>query len=207
RQNVVARHLGACRTAIDSLMCVYMIAIPNSDSELIDRDTRTLVETTAEGWWYTALMPNGRRTVAWLTDSSLLRLQAWQSRDWFCSRVNATSHLRELLVRHGYTFHDTPSCTSATSSRIEPWHGCRWLAVGDAAIAFDPLSSHGLVNALVTGSEAGEAIFENLHGDSTSIQRYSDGLDRSWTQYVAMRLNYYRMEQRWNTSHFWSLRR
>lgn len=206
RQNVVACLMGACRTPLDSLMCVYMIAIPSTDSEIIDRDTRTLVEATSEGWWYTALMPSGRRTVAWLTDSSILRLQPWQSPDWFSSRVNETLHVRELLIRYGYTFHDVPNCTSATSSRIEPWHGCRWLAVGDAAIAFDPLSSHGLVHSLVTGSEAGESIFKDLHGDTTSIQKYSDGLDRTWIQYVANRLGYYRMEQRWNSSRFWSHR-
>lgn len=42
----------------------------------------------------------------------------------------------------------------AESSRLDRAAGEDWLAVGDAASAWDPLSSQGVYRALVTGLEA-----------------------------------------------------
>ena len=46
----------------------------------------------------------------------------------------------------------------ANSSRASQISGKNWLAIGDAAIAFDPLSSHGITNAVYTAWQAQEAI-------------------------------------------------
>src|ERR1700752_3338284 len=45
----------------------------------------------------------------------------------------------------------------AGSSRAAQLAGKCWLAAGDAAIAFDPLSSHGITNAVYTANRAVEA--------------------------------------------------
>src|SRR5262249_13079182 len=158
-----------------------------------------------EGWWYTARTPGGR-TVAWLTDADLLRGHPWRTAAWFRSRAEATGHVRPLLAGHGYRLGEAPRCTSAGSGRLEPCGGPGWLAAGDAALAFDPLSSQGLLHALAGGTHAARAVADALGGDGAALQRYSAVLGEVWAAYAANRLDYYRMERRWAEAPFWSRR-
>lgn len=88
----------------------------------------------------------------------------------------------------------------ASSARLDRVAGERWLAVGDAACAFDPLSSHGLGNALFTGMRAAEAI---VSGDFAA---YEAEVDTIWNAYVSRRRELYAQERRWPSSPFWSRR-
>jgi flavin-dependent dehydrogenase len=206
RRGVVARQLGVRRVAVDTLVAVYAVMSPTRDERPLDSDTRTLVESVPEGWWYTVLVPGGRRTLAWLTDADLLRGKPWQEAKWFGSSAGRTRHLGPLLDRHGYALVNPPRCTSANSSRSELWCGPGWIATGDAALALDPLSSQGLLNALESGLRGGVAIADTLFGDQTAVTRYSDALAAIWATYIRNRLTFYRMERRWAGWPFWDRR-
>ncbi|NEQ37392.1 MAG: hypothetical protein F6K40_14415 [Okeania sp. SIO3I5] len=66
--------------------------------------------------------------------------------------------------------------------------GSDWLALGDAAIAFDPLSSHGIANAVYTAWQAAEAIEERLSSDSDfALGVYSEKLRKIFGAYLATR--------------------
>jgi flavin-dependent dehydrogenase len=88
----------------------------------------------------------------------------------------------------------------ASSARLDRVAGDRWLAIGDAATALDPLSSHGLGNALFTGMRAAEAI---VSGDFAA---YEHDVDVMWSAYVSRRRELYAQERRWPSSPFWSKR-
>lgn len=88
----------------------------------------------------------------------------------------------------------------ASSARLDRVAGDRWLAIGDAACALDPLSSHGLGNALFTGMRAAEAI---VSGDFAAYER---AVDAVWSAYVSRRRELYASERRWPSSPFWSRR-
>ncbi|HEY6136148.1 MAG TPA: hypothetical protein VI670_00120 [Thermoanaerobaculia bacterium] len=88
----------------------------------------------------------------------------------------------------------------ASSFRLDRVTGDRWLAVGDAATALDPLSSHGLGNALFTGMRAAEAV---VTGDFAAYER---AVDVMWRAYVSRRRELYAQERRWPSSPFWSKR-
>jgi flavin-dependent dehydrogenase len=205
RRAALARRLGARRGAVDSLACVYALALPGGARA--DPDTRTLIEAAPDGWWYTAATPGGRRTVAWLSDPDLLRQQGPWTAEAFRSRVEATRHIHGALDRCGYHFTGPPRCTSARSARLEPWSGPGWLAVGDAAMSLDPLSSQGLLNALSTGLRAGHALADWLAGRGEELRDYVAGLEETWAAYLRNRAAYYRAERRWPASPFWGRRR
>jgi L-Lysine epsilon oxidase N-terminal len=80
--------------------------------------------------------------------------------------------------------------------------GPGWLATGDAAASFDPLSSQGLVTALVLGRAAGEAA--TAPGEPYG---YAGAVERIVAQHLADRLAYYALEDRFSTSPFWARRR
>ena len=77
-----------------------------------------------------------------------------------------------------------PRGAAAHSARLEHFHGAGWLAVGDAALAFDPLSSQGLLTALFTGMEAGNALHAHLSGDADAVGRYGLRLATIYEAYL-----------------------
>ena len=93
---------------------------------------------------------------------------------------------------------------STASRRLEPVATERWLAVGDAASRFDPLSSQGIVKALRSGIFASYAIGDWLiQGDDSGLQRYRRYVTEEFRNYSEMRAKYYCQEQRWPASQFW----
>jgi flavin-dependent dehydrogenase len=75
-----------------------------------------------------------------------------------------------------------------------------WVAVGDAASAYDPLSSLGICKALESGLRAGKAIAEGR------LDEYEAWVRSSFEDYLRTREAYYAMEQRWPASPFWRAR-
>lgn len=204
RRSTIARRHNVQRVSSDLLVCVYGLAHLTHADKPQDADARTLIEADPDGWWYSALVPGGRRTVAWLTDADLLRNLAWRDDAWLHAR--GTRYLASLLHRHGYGFSSRPRCTLANSSRLELSYGDGWLAVGDAAVAFDPLSSQGLLSALNTGFRGASAVADALHGDRAALGSYSEELQVVWKSYLRNLREYYRMEQRWFGRPFWERR-
>jgi flavin-dependent dehydrogenase len=84
--------------------------------------------------------------------------------------------------------------------------GNNWLAAGDAAMAFDPLSSQGIHHALKSGLLAARTIENCLLGDRTALEEYARKIQRSFEKYLSTRAVYYGREQRWSSSAFWHRR-
>lgn len=96
----------------------------------------------------------------------------------------------------------------AQSRHLEPVAGDDWLAVGDAAAGFDPLSSQGIAKALRSGIYAGYAIGDLLtRGGDTGLRRYRLFIRGEFESYARARAKYYRAERRWASSEFWERRR
>ncbi|HEX2252068.1 MAG TPA: FAD-dependent monooxygenase, partial [Thermoanaerobaculia bacterium] len=99
-----ARRLGARRVRHDRLVGVAALLGP---TEAL-RDTYTLVESTPDGWWYSALLADGRLAVAWMTDGDLLHreLRAGDPEPWW-RLLRRTTATRERVEAHGGTV-DSP---------------------------------------------------------------------------------------------------
>jgi flavin-dependent dehydrogenase len=199
----VARQMGIGRLTFDSLISIYLVQHPVRGQ---DREARTLIESVQDGWWYTALTPGDRRTTSFLTDADLLKKQDWRNPRWFIDKLAKTKHVSVVLERHGYVGSDRPEATSARSGRLAANQGRQWLAVGDAAQAYDPLSGQGLFKALFTGHAGARTICDHLNGSSIALQEYERLLDVSWENFAATRKALYSLEQRWPLETFWHRR-
>lgn len=110
-----------------------------------------------------------------------------------------------------YTPHDTAwhldrAAFDAMLAR-EAAAGDTWLAVGDAASTFDPLSSQGLVKALRTGVFASFAIADLLTRDTDAgLARYRRYVPEEYASYSRARAKYYNEEHRWPHREFWRRR-
>jgi flavin-dependent dehydrogenase len=104
---------------------------------------------------------------------------------------------RTRIDEGGYVMHARPRRVDAGGARLDHAGGDGWLAIGDAAMSFDPISSHGLLTALSTGLAAGE----------TSLEEYQAFVDTTWRAYARMRDACYASEERWADALFWRRRR
>jgi flavin-dependent dehydrogenase len=205
RSGAIARARGATRLTADRLLAFWArFGSPRAEND--DEDTRTLVESCPEGWWYTALVPSRERVIAFLTDEDLADRGALLSPDGFSAQLSRTAHVQAIVDVHGYRILGRPRGADASSTRLDMFAGPGWVAAGDAALAFDPLSSQGILNALYSGMKAGEALDEALTGDADALDRYAAHLEEIAAAYAANWAAFYAHEDRWPDRPFWRRR-
>ncbi len=195
--------MGAKRLQDDRLIAYYTRFRPMPDMAA-DQDARTLIEDAPDGWWYTALVPSGERIVAYLTDSDLLSRADVISEKRFSTLLSSSRHVGRMVK--GWGRESAPHGVEAGSARLDRFSGQGWVAVGDAATSFDPLSSQGILNALHSGVKAGEAIAGLFAGDRHPFDRYQQQLHEIYGTYRANLRTYYAVETRWRDRTFWRRR-
>lgn len=205
RSASLARRLGGVRHRQDRLVGVSMLLRASSTAPT-DADGRTIVEASEDGWWYSALLPCGHRLVTYLTDLDLGDHQAIRRSDTLWARLLATRILSELCARHCYLPASPTRTTDASTGGLECSAGADWLAVGDAALSFDPLSSQGIATALHTGIRGGRTIEAALNGARDRVGDYGAHVAAIYKAYLLHRHAFYSMEQRWKKSAFWRRR-
>lgn len=205
RPATLARALGATRIQHDALLAFHMRLAADDDS---DRDGRTWVEAVDNGWWYSVLLPSRERLVAFLCDADLVDRRPLLTRAGLWAALARAPQLCAHCHAHGYVPSSQPLGAAACSSHLvrAASDADRWLAIGDAALAFDPLSSKGISNALHTGLRGAHAIIECANGDTGALSRYADHLLDIHRVYRQQLIAFYGMEQRWPASDFWKRR-
>lgn len=198
RASQVARQRGAKRLVQDSLLS-HVALLEAGDDEAF-----TLVEARPDGWWYTAVIPGGRRVVAYQTEAGSESDGLARSRNGFQALLAETSHVRERGLGEWVS---GPAVQPAGTSRLDRFAGPGWVAAGDAAYALDPLSSHGIVHAMQSGWAAGTAVAAQLQGDGSAMSSYENQLDQEFHTYLELRTSYYLLEQRWQENSFWQRNR
>jgi flavin-dependent dehydrogenase len=198
----VARRLGSERRVIDQLvaLCAWLPPGPS-----IERETeRLLVEAMDAGWWYATGLPGGRRVAVFLSDRDLLPHGPAAARLAWTQALARTRHVQTLLDGCGSP--DTFRLRPANSYILDPLAGPRWLAVGDAASALDPLSSMGILKSLLSGMRAASAVSRCLAGDEGEVAAYAEQEGREFRRYLDERREFYERERRWRDHPFWRSR-
>lgn len=197
-----AREQGARKVTMDQLAGLFAIGALRADAQI---DSYTLVEAWEEGWWYSSLLPENRIVFALMTDSDVVRknhlvcLEGWLAAASRCPHTGARLSQAEL--------EGPPILHAAASHRLEPSLGDGWLAVGDAALALDPLSSGGIQLALRSGMFAARAVEDFLRGNSSGLAKYRSFLAAEHAGYLMARTDVYGQEARFAGSAFWERRR
>jgi flavin-dependent dehydrogenase len=171
RRGAVARLLDVKRLRFDrQVALVGWLVTDRAD----DVDATLTVETTSSGWWYSCRLPEQRRVAGFVTVSGL-DVHTWES------RLRATRHLGRLV--EGYRVQRAPVVRPADSTILERCFGPGWIAIGDAAVSYDPLASRGLVGALSSGLETGSLVA----APEARLAAWQAGLEASFTSYRAQR--------------------
>jgi flavin-dependent dehydrogenase len=196
-----ARRQGVERVGDDCLVAV--VTWLSATGTQVDTSSLNLVESVRDGWWYAALHPSGQLVTALMSDGDIVAGGRLHETDRWRAAVAGTRLVSGRLQRHGYRVTQGPRALVAGSSRLTAASGDGWLAVGDAAAAYDPLSSQGITCALATGLWAARSIAE---GTEAALRRYADRVAHLYARYRAELAACYGLERRWAGSAFWQRR-
>jgi flavin-dependent dehydrogenase len=158
-----------------------------------------LIEGVDDGYWYTAPLPDGRIVAVFLSDA-----------DSHDARSHAEARWSAALRKSSHTASRVEGCRPATKvfrcdarSQYAVAPSCpRLLLVGDASVAFDPLSADGVARAIDSARGAAESILADR--DSSASQaalRY-----HQFASYERERGANYGIERRYD-HRFWRRRR
>jgi flavin-dependent dehydrogenase len=202
RSASIARALGARRLVTDRQVALLRHFRPEG-SPL--RDRTSLVEAAADGWWYASLLPNGDLALLLFTDPRRGAELAGDLQQF--SRLLGQTRCLSLLAARCRPITST-RVVAAGSAHLDRVAGRGWRAVGDAALSYDPLASHGLTFSLASGRDAADSLADALAGDpQAACLQYQERIDRARCGYAASRRRIYAAENRWPLADYWRRRR
>jgi flavin-dependent dehydrogenase len=200
-----ARSQGATIVADDQQIAVVQFCSRRNAGES-NAGGRVLVEATENGWWYFAPLVSGNSVASYITDADMLPHGGKRAlREWWIDQVRSTDHVKAKVIdRHGSE--SGLLARWARSQRLSAASGKGWLAVGDAAYAFDPLASQGIAKGLEGARQSAEVVLRCLSGGEDLLRDHTHRVIEAYNEYRRMRSGYYLLETRWPSARFWHRR-
>lgn len=183
------------RLYLDRLVCHSAVIAGRGNDRPVMR-----VDATSSGWCYSVPLSRGRELLAWFTDADL-RTAPDRAELGGCHAALSRPGVADPVGRS-----ELRTICARTSIRTKLWSG-RWLAIGDAAWALDPLSGDGTSRSLADGIAAADAIAASLRSGTDERLR-QHALDRAAAFEAALRARrrVYGSVRTWPEEPFWKRR-
>jgi flavin-dependent dehydrogenase len=124
-----------------------------------------------------------------------------RERSNFLGHLAATTYTRNRVLDSRLT--GAPYIFPAGTQQLDPCIGPSWIAVGDVATAFDPLSSLGIGHALVSGIQGARIVDERLRGSEELAGSFRTDVEIYLNTFRIQHRRFYAMERRWSSMPFW----
>jgi 2-polyprenyl-6-methoxyphenol hydroxylase-like FAD-dependent oxidoreductase len=163
---------------------------------------QSVVEAAPDGWWYCARLPDGLIVTVLITEPCAARALTHGGYAVWRELLAGTRLLAPRLDACGLDeerFRSYP-VVSAMLDRVE---GDGWIAVGDAASAYDPITSQGIHKALADAADASRTITAAAGHAQPTPWRYGQRVAARFEDYLANRAHLYALERRWTDRPFW----
>ena len=195
----VARALGTKRLRFDNLIgAVGICRLARAPEPLL------VVEAVENGWWYSVPLSPQRLLVGFISDGDIASEPGCDASVWWSRELAGSVHTAKRVGT--LKLEDDIQRRPALTSLLEKTSGHAWLAVGDAASSYDPLSGAGVSKALHFAPIAASAIVSALGQSPAVLSSYDAAIKRDFSTYLKQRLAQYTKEQRWPASPFWQRR-
>ena len=202
RRAGLARRLGVVREIHDRLVGIGGVVRLAPGAQV---ESTVLVEARPSGWWYSAPVPGQGLAVVLMSDVDLVHER----------RAGRPAVWRELLAQTEHTrqrlgdarLPERPAVFDAHSGRLLDAGGDGWVAVGDALVSHDPLSSTGIPHALGSGVQGALVAADALFVEGRMLPAFAEGVAADFQTYLDTRTRHYQREGRWPESRFWARRR
>jgi flavin-dependent dehydrogenase len=114
------------------------------------------VESCSVGWWSLSLGADEALVATLYTSSNMIKTAGVAYDMWWAHALGKTRSVAGILRSAGAMLVET-AVYAAFPSRLSKMFGDGWIAIGDAAVAFDPVAGQGVARAIDTAFRAVEA--------------------------------------------------
>jgi len=194
RSSSIARRLGSKRVVRDQLAAIWCVREQAGDTAPL------LIEPVRQGWWYSLGLSQGMLVVALVTDPTVVKVSASTRRLVWDSALDEAPHTKR---RFGAEVNRL-SVANIESAHLDRMGGEGWVAIGDAATSFDPLSAHGLCCALEQAMDVAELLC--LSGHEAALPDFETRRIDLYEKYEADRIAFYKSVRRFSGYPFWRRR-
>ncbi|WP_315817197.1 hypothetical protein [Paraflavitalea speifideaquila] len=165
----------------------------------------TVLESVEQGWWYCATLSPDRMTAVFFSDADIVSKQAYHTMAGWTGLLQQTRQVKQLL--QGANANEELWVKNAHTQISHCIDSRSFLAIGDAALAFDPVSSFGIGFAITSACQAAAIVLLELSKpERQRILAYQRDLERHFNQYQVLRRKIYGHERRWPAAAFWQRR-
>jgi len=199
RAATVARMLGYRPKKFDKLVALHALV-----EQTINTNAHLLLEAAEDGWWYSVPLTRGRCVAVYMTDADHVPRETDACKAFWMSRLDSSPATR-IRVRPTSSITEVriaPACSQALTTVAGP----DWLAIGDSAMAFDPLAAVGLEKALAGAIDARDTLLSLLRKGNWQPKTHNNASRKRVNDYLENRHRYYCLERRWPHSSFWQRR-
>jgi flavin-dependent dehydrogenase len=201
RSASLARRLGLSQIRQDAQVCLHSFLVAPAG----DEDTTTRILADEDGWWYSVRLANGRRVLAYHLDAKHPERIALQQPEALLKRARNYPLLADVLAQvQPAEIHCRPAGTALLDIANLDKAGPGFLAIGDAAITFDPISSQGLFHSLASAESAATAINAGCWHNPNALQSFKQELLAVASHYLAKLRLTYQGPERFAEAPFWA---
>jgi 2-polyprenyl-6-methoxyphenol hydroxylase-like FAD-dependent oxidoreductase len=198
RNRAVLQKLNIQSNAFDDLVAVSC-HLPKIKHPKLTHEV--YVESFKQGWGIVSALNDTENICTIYTHKGHEVLAQLKDTSTWKSVLSETSYFKDFLVEEKNVSFKGGNANSSVATQIA---GSNWLALGDAAMSFDPLSSHGITNAMYTAARASEVIEKKLTvADVEVFPAYDKAMHTIFQQYLQSKNTLYQQELRWKEASFW----
>ena len=167
------------------------------------------VESLPEGWAWMARLPGGACCLQLTVDAEATELPPRAQLGAFIrQRLQTVASAQPFLAAGATEVH----ALARTSTAVLPDTVCgeRWIRVGDAAMAADPLSGNGIFQSLSSALQAPVVVHTLLNhpADAGHARRFHhERVHGLFERFARIGRDFYAQETRWAQEPFWAARR
>ncbi len=165
---------------------------------------RVQVESVEHGWWYGVQFSDGTLLATFMTDASHVRNQTARSPALWQSRLRESRLLAPMAGTGRWS--GRVQVFDAATQALDCDSPDGFLAVGDAAMAYDPMSSWGIAKGLSDGHAGADSLARARGGDPCAVEEHRNRQRLEFERFRSRQLEFYRAESRWPASPFWRSR-
>lgn len=171
--------------------------------------SQTAAGSFKDGWWWVASPGTGRALLQFFVDAERADLHGRKALEQvYADCRDQAPDVNEVVPltaeAHGpvWAFDATPMLSAALLSD-------QMILCGDAAHTFDPLSGHGIFQAMGSGLAAAAVVNTMLHApENTKLARsyYRQRCEDSFLHFARVGRDFYRTDGQWPEQPFWQAR-
>ena len=173
-------------------------------------DTASAVESLEDGWAWMARRADGQCYWQWTLDVASAQLPSKAQLLDYCRQRRQASALAREFFGAAPEVDLQLQARSSTAILCPQVCGERWIRVGDAAMAVDPLSGNGIFQSLSSALQAPTVINTLLRKPERAAlaQRFhQQRVEQLFLRFARIGRDFYADEQRWREQPFWRARR